>query len=934
MRALWALSSGEFERAVDLARQVLASDPSAASHNDLAAALLLHTSAGGSGRDLAEALDHAARAVEMAPDLLEARANLAFALSSFGLDHAADEAWQALEETPLEPLAIAYGRASGTGAHQPETSPIAEGIIAIGSWGESFRSRDEATAATHLARARGLALEAAERGDMTLLDSIEAVRAASPEQRARLAEAHAIFHQVRGSAKYATCDAPLLAAALPMFEAAGTPFAAWVAIDQAICSYFSGNLPKAARELASCSKRWGGDRRPIVGARVDALLGLISMLQGHYADSDTRFAAAIGRYRSFGDLGEALYLQALRARNLGFGGLAANAWDLRLPALRGLSEVGDLERRTTIVQDGVEALEREGLSSAALAVIGEQVAQASLLSDSPTGEIDLLVYTLLRRARLLSAQGRPQEAVRDLRRAETAWEQLPQQQEIRERLAVEISLARAHLGISEPSATENALAFHRTRAPDGQGIRFLVADILQLQAKEARNRGDAEKARDSLHQALEELERQRVEITTPEQRARFSGRSKELVQELVQLLVDDLADPLQALAVWDRYTGRLPVPLKATHSEPASFEGDFTELVPEGALVVRWAELPDRLLIWSIDSSGVELETRETTERELTRLVDSYRAAILSPGTDTGYRKAGTELAQLILPDRVSEARREMRLVFVPSPILQRVPFAALPLHDDSYLIERASLAFAPNLAALADADDEAVDAFSSSQETNQNQFLLVADPAFDTEKFALERLPHAADGVTDAVAGRVLTLSGAAATRSAVLAALDGRHILHAAAHGISDHSFPERGGILLARDQRNPQADLLTAADLADLHDGRLNMVVLATCNSALGTAPETADFLGLASAFLGGGADAVLTTGWTIADQDASTFFRTFYAGLEMQIPGVEALRAAQLSSLRRPEPRLTAPRSWAGYRIDQVEDPWKNSSLVSQ
>jgi len=300
VQALWALANGVHDRAVDLLATALDREPTAARHNDLAAALLLRAAASDRPEDLAVALDHAVQASVLDLRLVEARVNRAFALDSLGLRHAAERAWAATEPSAT---ADAYRSVLTAQARSSKGSERSQGEVLLGSWAASLVAGDSVGADAALAASRPLAVDVASHGDTTLLESIAAIDKADPECLRRLEAGHSAFHRVRGDATYSTCDQDALRAAKSALASAETPFVAWVSIDRAICDYFDGDYPSATHRLDSVLARWGTPSRPAIGGRANALLGLITMLQGRYAEAEAHYSEAVAHYESIGEEG-------------------------------------------------------------------------------------------------------------------------------------------------------------------------------------------------------------------------------------------------------------------------------------------------------------------------------------------------------------------------------------------------------------------------------------------------------------------------------------------------------------------------------------------------------------------------------------------------------------------------------------------------------
>ncbi len=164
---------------------------------------------------------------------------------------------------------------------------------------------------------------------------------------------------------------------------------------------------------------------------------------------------------------------------------------------------------------------------------------------------------------------------------------------------------------------------------------------------------------------------------------------------------------------------------------------------------------------------------------------------------------------------------------------------------------------------------------------------LVVADPNGN--------LPHAgAEGreVATLLAGRgpVAHLAGAAARRAAVIDALRGTDLFHFAGHGVLAGDSPWDAHLRLADDARLTVADVLVARPA-------LRLAVLSGCETGTALPLSGRESVGLAEAFLLGGARTVLAAARPVDDRKASAVLRAFYAsgGPEAPLETLRALRA---------------------------------------
>jgi len=156
--------------------------------------------------------------------------------------------------------------------------------------------------------------------------------------------------------------------------------------------------------------------------------------------------------------------------------------------------------------------------------------------------------------------------------------------------------------------------------------------------------------------------------------------------------------------------------------------------------------------------------------------------------------------------------------------------------------------------------------------------------------------------------------LRGAEATKERVLAELRTATLAHFAAHGWVDDAYPDETGLILRPGERGGVR--LTVGDLRNLEAPNLRLVVLSTCNSAHATtSPES---LSLASAFIARGVPAVVASLASIQDRTAPRFFADFYSHLDETGDPIRALRSAQIDFARGPDPEGTL-RTWAPYVV---------------
>ncbi len=352
-------------------------------------------------------------------------------------------------------------------------------------------------------------------------------------------------------------------------------------------------------------------------------------------------------------------------------------------------------------------------------------------------------------------------------------------------------------------------------------------------------------------------------------------------------------------------------------------------------------------------------------------------ARLAAAAADRGFEREAAALSRTLLGP-VAELAEARRLVFVADGALHRIPLAALPLpapppgarsgagspgeplasRYEVVSLPSASLLAAlrarrgpppdgpsrtgPTLAVFADpvfsADDPRLAAAANGRNGGSTGGAPAAAPAgtaaADLVRAAaaaglaggdLHRLPYSRREA-EALARLVppseawLALGFDAARERLASPEATGARILHFATHGFADDAHPQLSGIVLSlRDAEGRERDgFLRLAEISTLDLGA-ELVVLSSCQTAVGRTVAGEGVLSLARGFLEAGAGAVVATLWPVDEVATATLMELFYRGLLVDgLAPAAALRRAQLE-LRRDE-RWRAPHYWAGFVLE--------------
>ena len=142
---------------------------------------------------------------------------------------------------------------------------------------------------------------------------------------------------------------------------------------------------------------------------------------------------------------------------------------------------------------------------------------------------------------------------------------------------------------------------------------------------------------------------------------------------------------------------------------------------------------------------------------------------------------------------------------------------------------------------------------------------------------------------------------------------------VIHIAAHAVVDMDHPELTGIALSAldEAGRPREAFLRLHDIygLTLHS---RLVVLSSCRTAMGPEVRGEGILGLSRGFLYSGAQAVVSTLWSVDDQATAVFMTRFYRELwSAGRPPAAALAVAQQWMMR--QERWSSPYYWAAFTL---------------
>lgn len=286
-------------------------------------------------------------------------------------------------------------------------------------------------------------------------------------------------------------------------------------------------------------------------------------------------------------------------------------------------------------------------------------------------------------------------------------------------------------------------------------------------------------------------------------------------------------------------------------------------------------------------------------------------------------------VSELILPEETAQKivqSQYSRLLILPSRTTSIVPFPALTLSEDRFLVDQAALVFLPDLDSLTlpinpefgDRQQHFAALSFDSRKALDGAKVIVGDPDYaDYRGYQLSGLPGARQEAV--IASRLLeageTLIGRQATHQAVTDTIRTNEqalgLLYFATHGVSDAENPMDGS-LLALAERHLIANEIKDFDFRESHP----LVVLSACQTGLGKQFDGGTF-GLLRAWYGAGAGQVVGSLWNVSDAGTRHLMTAFVEQLVTgSVPPEEALRLAMINTR---EEYSSDPAIWGSFYV---------------
>lgn len=933
---LWLLE-GRRDTALGYLGEALPRRGDAASLSDLAA-IYLDKDIAEEPVDLIRALDAGTRAVQVDPQMSEARFNLALALERTRLTRQAISAWRdALEaeggsawsgeirqrlarlEKPVSTWSGQVGRLERAVAsrRQDDVREIVRRFPfeartygeeeRLGDWAEAWLGGRKERADLFLATVRAVGLALAEtRGDSLLADAVSAIDQTPSEDRGELAHGHRAYRT-----GMALLDRNLSSEAIGQLRlasehlrVAGSPFVHWADLALAICWQYKGQY---ARALQILSRLTASKQYPSLAARANWIAGLIHVKKALPVEAGVFYRKALTLYERLEERRNISALQVLLAENLRLQGESAEAWRFRLRALESARAANSPVWLHNVLFDAAEASLGQGLPRVALLFQNEMVEEARQEREPMT-----VAEALVQRSRTLSRLGRFQPAAQDLIEAQW-WCDRIDEGELKAATQAEIEAAEGER-LFWPAPAESlkhwdrAITFYRR-----DRSHLLLPDLYRRRAEAQLRSGEIEKAETDLHVGIAECETIRQRLGKNPLSVAYFDQARAIFDSMVDLQASQNGRAVMAFDWAERGRARNLLDLVGAQLLTAQA---IQENLPEGATLVAYTVLRRKTLAWALTPTRLVMASIEVSQEELAKKVSTLRRA-LAHKDKAVFQAASRDLYSLLIAPLGDLVRTHGEVIIVPDKVLTSLSFAALENPGTGrFLIEDTSLVYAPSGSHFVRAQQRA----RRRRVHFGEDILVIGDPAFDRHAFAGQsRLLGAAEEAraVSALYKSPRILLGEEATKERVLREARHATILHIAAHARTE--LGSLGFILLAPNKRSGGVGVLYVNEIYHQSFPMMELVVLAGCGTAAGDLSPGEGMMSLARPFLATGVPSVVATLWSTSDENSKKLFLDFHRALLQGTPPAEALRHAQLRALANPSQEIRWPENWAAFEL---------------
>ena len=334
----------------------------------------------------------------------------------------------------------------------------------------------------------------------------------------------------------------------------------------------------------------------------------------------------------------------------------------------------------------------------------------------------------------------------------------------------------------------------------------------------------------------------------------------------------------------------------------------------------------------------------------LEQKVSDFRRFLMKPKSPTAARmmaRASHDLYKVLIEPVKEYVSAAQRVLIVPDGALHLLPFAALLDDQNRYLVQTTSFSVINSATVYHQLAQRHNSKKVPAQEPGDPMptWFAFGDPLYQEKTRAPEEkkdsvwveevnsldfqrsrglvpLANSRNEVNNIgeLNNHTEVYLGAEATESRAMGLLnETAELIHFACHGIYDEDYPLNSALILSTGPEG-QNGYLHAWEIMDNLNLNADLVVMSSCESALGKERAGEGLLGLTQAFQYAGARSVVASLWRVSDLATAYLMEKFYANLNQGHSKSDALRFSQEALIDHTKGLdLSHPFYWAGFQL---------------
>jgi CHAT domain-containing protein/Tfp pilus assembly protein PilF len=477
--------------------------------------------------------------------------------------------------------------------------------------------------------------------------------------------------------------------------------------------------------------------------------------------------------------------------------------------------------------------------------------------------------------------------------------------------------------INKGNSPNTAIAFHQVERARARAFLDLLAEA-KVQV-EPNATPELLKRRQELQQHISQLTTQLIKDRAPE----VDKQNQKKIVELERGLDKADAELLEWLRELRR---RNPRYAALKYPEPITLS-ETQRMLDDETVLLSYSLAEPESFLFAVSRNDFQVK-RLPAEETLDANVQKLLAAITDKNNPAPaeYRRQAASLSQQLLQPVSRMLAGKSRLIIVADGALHRLPFEVLfqpgiaqrgDLRQWPFLVRQFAISYSPSASVLAELQKE-------PHATAPKSFIAFGDPRYEPAQGAIaatlratsasgrlnfQPLPYShteIEGIAKLFAkdDRELFFREAATEENVkVPQRLSSYRMIHFSTHGYVNEARPRFSGLVLSlipnssAEKTNPPTEdgLLAAYEIFNLKL-KADLVVLSACETGLGKEVKGEGLMSLTRAFMYAGTPSVVVSLWNVNDQSAADLMIRFYRHLQAGKTKSEALRQAQLETIR--------------------------------